>query len=139
MNDVKLLGRVAQDIELRTTPGGKPVTSFDIAVPVPSKDKDIPPDYFTIVCWDWLANFASIYLAKGRQIAVSGRLTTRKFTDKDGKNRKIIEIKANEIYFADSNTASNGNQTNGTNQSEPVEPATPPTFEELSNSDDLPF
>lgn len=139
MNDVKLLGRVAQDIDLRTTLSGKPVTSFGLAVPVPSKDKETMPDFFPIVCWGELATFASRWLGKGRQIVVSGRLTTRRYTDKDGKDRKIIEVTAREIFFADSNTASNGNQTNGTNQSEPVEPATPPTFEELSNSDDLPF
>lgn len=138
LNDVKLMGRVAQNIEPRSTTSGKPVTSFDLAVPVPSKDKDTPPDYFTIVCWDWLANFAVNYLTKGRQIVVSGRLTTRRYTDKDGNNRKTIEIKANEIFFADSNS---GNQTNNTNQSNLTQNAQPAhaNYEEVGEGDDLPF
>lgn len=49
-NHVGLLGRLAQDIELRYTQGGTPVASFDLAVQVPSKERDTPPDYIPIVC-----------------------------------------------------------------------------------------
>lgn len=45
-NHVRLLGRLAQEPELRYTQNGVPVASFDLAVQVPSKDKNTPPDYY---------------------------------------------------------------------------------------------
>ena len=47
-NHVGLLGRLAQEPEIRYTTGGTPVARFDLAVPVPSKKKDTPPDYIPV-------------------------------------------------------------------------------------------
>lgn len=108
-NHVGLLGRLAADPEKRYTQSGIPMATFDLAVPVPSKDKDTPPDYFTVVCWRETAEFVGRYLTKGRQILVEGRLTARRYTDRDGKNRKVVEVTANHVYFADSgNGGGNG-------------------------------
>ncbi len=136
LNDVKLLGRLAQDIDLKMTTNGTPVTAFDLAVPVPSKDKNTPPDYIPIVCWGELAKFAERWLGKGRQIVVSGRITTRKYTDKDGNHRKVVEVRAREIFFADSNNSNN--QSNGTQNAQPAQ-ATAENYEEVGAEDDLPF
>ena len=84
-NRVGLLGRLAQEPEIRYTTGGTPVARFDLAVPVPSKKKDTPPDYIPVVCWDKWADFCGKYLTKGRQVVVEGRITTRKWQDNDGK------------------------------------------------------
>lgn len=105
LNTVNLLGRLAQDPELRSTATGTSVTSFDLAVNVPSKDRETPPDYIPIVCWGQTAEFACRYLTKGRQIVVEGRISTRKWTDNDGKNRKAVEVTASRLHFADSNKA----------------------------------
>ena len=102
LNSVHLLGRLAQDPELRYTQTGTAVTSFDLAVPVPSKDNNTPPEYLPIVCWEKTAEFVAQYLRKGRQIVVDGRLTTRKRTDNEGKTRKFVEVTASRIMFADS-------------------------------------
>lgn len=136
MNSVQLLGRIAQDITLKMTTNGTPVTAFDLAVPVPSKDKNTPPDYIPIVCWGELAKFAERWLGKGRQIVISGRITTRKYTDKDGNNRKVVEVTAREIFFADSNNSNNQSQNNGA-QNTPN--AQPESYEEIGTEDDLPF
>ena len=85
LNHVELLGRLAQEPEIRYTQGGTPVASFDLAVQVPSKNKDAAPDYIPIVCWRERAEFCGRYLSKGRQIVVEGRISTRKW--KDEKNR----------------------------------------------------
>lgn len=130
LNSVNLLGRLAQDPELRSTPEGKSVTNFNLAVPKPSKDKETPPDYIPIVCWDQTAEFVSRYLTKGRQIVVKGRISTRKWVDADGKNRKAVEVTASRIYFADSNRADD--------DAAPQQPANVEGFA-AGDDDDLPF
>ena len=80
----------------------------DLAVQVPSKDKNTPPDYIPIVCWQEQAEFVSRYLTKGRQIVVEGRLSTRKYTGSDNKNHKVVEVKASRICFADSGQGGGG-------------------------------
>lgn len=105
LNKTILLGRLAQDPTVRLTQSGVSVAYFDLAVNVPSKDKNTPPDWIPIVCWRETADFAGRYLTKGRQIVVEGRITTRKYTAQDGSNRKVVEVVASHIYFADSGKA----------------------------------
>lgn len=130
LNTVNLMGRLAQDPELRSTTGGTSVTSFDLAVPIPSKDRETPPDYIPIVCWDKKAEWACRYLTKGRQIVVEGRISTRKWTDNEGKNRKAVEVTASRLYFADSNKA--------TDNGAPQQPTNADSFD-AGTDDDLPF
>lgn len=113
LNSVILLGRLAQDPELKQTTSGKSVTSFDIAVQVPSADRSAPPDYIPIVCWNGTAEMACRHLAKGRQIVVEGRLSTRKYTDNDGNPRKVMEVIASRLHFADSKPAEATQSTGG--------------------------
>lgn len=129
LNSVNLLGRLAQDPELRHTGNGTPVTSFDLAVNVPSADQNTAADFIPIVCWKNTAEFAERYLSKGRQIVVEGRIKTRKYTDRDGNNRKAVEVVASRLYFADSNN----------NGADNTEPAQIDDFVEMPNDDDLPF
>lgn len=142
LNHVALLGRLAQEPELKMTQKGTSVTNFDLAVTVPSKEQNKAPDFIPVVCWGNTAEFVSKYLAKGRQIVVEGRLSTRKYTDNDGKNRKVVEVVASNIYFADSG---NREGDNGNSQQVPdVAPAyqipdPAPAFEELKPDEDLPF
>lgn len=84
------------------------MANFDLAVQVPSKDKNTPPDYIPIVCWDKWAEFTGRYLTKGRQIVVEGRLSTRKYTGSDGKTHKVVEVNASRLYFADSGQGGSG-------------------------------
>ena len=62
LNHVTLLGRMAQEPEIRYTTSGTPVASFDLAVQVPSKDRNTPPDNIPIVCWRDQAEFCGRYL-----------------------------------------------------------------------------
>lgn len=105
LNSVNLLGRLADTPELRSAGAGTSVTSFDLAVNAPSKDREAPPEYIPIVCWGKTAEFACQYLTRGRQIVVEGRISTRKWTDADSKNRKAVEVTASRLHFADSNRA----------------------------------
>lgn len=139
LNHVTLLGRLAGDVDHQYTQTGIPWARFDLVVPIPSKDKDTPPDYFTIVCWRETADFAARYLGRGRQIVVEGRLTARRYVDKEGKNRKVVEVTANRLYFADS--GSGGGNAGGYQASAPAAPAPAPQDTGFTQVDDdeLPF
>lgn len=97
MNDVKLIGRLANDPELNYTPGGATVVHFDLAVAKKTSDRNAPPDYYPITCWNNTAEFAHKYLTKGRMIAIDGHLGTNKWRDKFDQNRKDITITADNI------------------------------------------
>lgn len=137
LNSVHLLGRMAQDPELRSTQTGIHVTSFDLAVPVPSKDKSAPPDYIPIVCWSDQADFACKYLTKGRQVVVDGRLTTRKYTDSEGKNRKVVEVVAHRVFFADAGNG--GNASKADDQNSDFMSTAESGFMGVSSDEHLPF
>lgn len=107
-NHTGLLGRLAQNPEITYTDGGVPRCAFDLAVPVPSKDRDTPPDYIPIVCWRDQAEFVARYLTKGRQVVVEGHITARKYTTQDGQRRKAVEVVADRIHFADSGSNRDG-------------------------------
>lgn len=98
LNSVNLQGRLAESPELRYTQGGVPVVRFGLAVE--GAGKEAPTDFFTIVCWRETAEFVARYLTKGRQIVVEGRLTTNKWTDKNGCKRKDVEVTAHRVHFA---------------------------------------
>ena len=106
LNTVHLMGRLVADPELRRTQSGIPVCSFRLAV-----DRDYlssgtrETDFFDVVSWRSTAEFVSRYFAKGRMAVVDGRLQTRSWTDRDGKNRVSVETVAENIYFGDSKPA----------------------------------
>lgn len=133
MNKVCLIGNICNDVELRTTQTAKSVCSFNLAVRRPySKDTT---DFFTIVCWGKNAESVSQYCGKGSRIAVSGMLTSRKYTDKDNNNRTAIEVSAEEVTFLNNKT------DEGAAPSTPAPPysATREEFEEMTEDSDLPF
>ena len=98
LNSVNLQGRLAESPELRYTQGGVSVVRFGLAVEGTSKDA--PADFFTIACWREQAEFVARYLTKGRQVIVEGRLTTNKWTDKNGCKCKDVEVTAHQVHFA---------------------------------------
>lgn len=111
MNSVKLSGRLTADPELKMTPQNVAVTTFILAVD--RRTKEDKADFPTIVAWRQTAEFASRYLSKGRRIIVEGELRTRTYEDREGKKRKVTEVEATNIEFADSKPADapGGNNT----------------------------
>ena len=96
INRVVLVGRLTRDPELKTTTTGKSVCDFGIAVTKRIKPTDGSPDadFFNVSAWNQTAEYVSNYLHKGRLVAVDGRLQSRKYTAKDGTNREVIEVVA---------------------------------------------
>lgn len=99
INRVVLTGRLTHDPQLRTTPNGKNVCDFQIAVTKRFKPTDGSPDadFFRVIAWGPTADFVSNYLTKGRLIGVDGRIQSRKYTASDGTNRDVVEIVAETV------------------------------------------
>ena len=88
MNKVILVGRLAQDPEVRYTQSGKAVASFSLAVSrYGGGAQNDTTDFIPIVAWEKLAEICGNNLTKGRRILVEGRLQIRSYEGNDGQNR----------------------------------------------------
>lgn len=94
MNRVILVGRLGKDVELRYTQGGKAVAQFSLAT---SDAKNT--DWHNIVAWEKTAEACKKFLAKGRQVAIDGRISYRTYEDKQGTKKYITEIVALHVEF----------------------------------------
>ena len=108
LNHITLAGRLVADPELRRTQRGIAVASFNLAVDqdYKSQNGDRGVDFIPIVVWRNTAEFAEKYFEKGQMAIVSGRLTSRRYEDKNGNKRTAYEVVADHIYFAGSKTKS---------------------------------
>ena len=99
LNRVILMGRITADPELKTTNTGVSVTSFSIAVDrnYVKQGEERKADFFNIVCWRSTAEFVCRYFGKGSLIAVEGQLQSRQFQAKDGSNRYVVEVVADNV------------------------------------------
>ena len=124
MNKAILIGRLTRDPELRSTPAGRNVCQFSIAVnrTFTNANGDREADFINCVVWDKQAENLVKYQKKGNQIAVDGRIQTRNYEDKDGKRVYVTEILANNISFLDSKGSSAGNSNSFNNFNNLPEP-----------------
>ena len=104
INRVVLTGNLTRDPELRTLPSGMSVCSLRIASNTRRKDNSSgewvdKPNYFDVTIWGRQGENAAQYLAKGRPVALDGRLEWREWQDKEGNNRQSVEIVADNIQF----------------------------------------
>lgn len=104
LNHITIMGRIAQDIELRRTNSGTAVANIAVAVERDFKNDagEKETDFIEVVAWKGTAEFAHKHLGKGRMVVISGRLQIRKYIDKDGNKRSAAEVVAESLYFADS-------------------------------------
>lgn len=110
LNICALQGRLARDPELRQTTTGKQVATFTLAVDRGRKGasgKSVA-DWIQVIAWERAAEFAYKWLTKGQMVAVDGRLQSRTYTAKDGTNRTVLEVVANNINFCGSKADSTG-------------------------------
>ena len=110
VNKVILIGNLGQDPEVRYMPTGGAVTNVSIATSESWKDKSSgqmqeKTEWHRVVFFNRLAEIAGEYLRKGSKVYVEGRLQTRKWQGKDGKDNYTTEIVANEMQMLDSRGA----------------------------------
>lgn len=132
MNSVTVIGRLVADPELRYLNNGTAVTSIRIAVDrAGNKQEDgtFAAGFFDVTCWGRTAELVAEYLAKGRQLGVSGELRHNTWKDRDtGDNRSRVEINARNITFVGNRGEDGGGGSPPRNDEPPMNP-----------DDDIPF
>ncbi|MDR3179154.1 MAG: single-stranded DNA-binding protein [Oscillospiraceae bacterium] len=103
LNSSILMGRLTSNPELRHTSNDIAVTSFTLAVdrPYSSQGGEKITDFIDIVAWRKTAEFVCKYFFKGQLVAVEGSLQTRMYQDREGIKRKVFEIVASSVHFAE--------------------------------------
>lgn len=137
MNQVILIGRLANDPELSYTPqSGTAVCRFTLAVN--RMRREDPADFIRITVWGKIAESCNTYLSKGRQAAVHGRIQTGSYTNRDGAKVYTTEVVASQVEFLGSSS--------GQQQAAPQEPTSgvQQSFSDMPDAfqaaeDDIPF
>lgn len=120
-NRVILVGNLTRDPEIRYVGSGAAVTKFTLAVNRRSKNQE-ETTFVDIVAWDKLAETANTYLHRGSSVLIEGRLSIRKYEDKDGNKRSATEIVASSLQMLDrrgdaSASGGSGSESSGRGQS----------------------
>lgn len=106
INTVALMGRMAADPELRTTTKGDEVVSFTLALDAGYGDKKTT-SWVDCVAFKGSAKFVSTYFRKGSMIAITGRISTRNYEDKNGAKRKSTEVICESVSFCGDKQSNN--------------------------------
>lgn len=112
MNKLTIIGNLTGEPELRTTPSGKQVCSFTVAVNRRKKIEGQPDaDFFRVSAWDQLGINCNSYLAKGRKVCVIGSVSARAYQTQNGENRASLEVMAQDVEFLSPKEADQGGMT----------------------------
>jgi single-strand DNA-binding protein len=134
VNKVIVLGNLGRDPELRYTPNGTAVANFTIATNETWKDRDGQKQEHTewhrIVVWGKLAEICGEYLRKGRQVYIEGTLRSRSYKDKEGVEKNVTEIRADNMVMIGRGDGSGSDSGRGNSTSEKA-----PEY----SDDDIPF
>ncbi len=149
INKVTLIGNLGRDPEIRRLENGAAVAKFSVATNENYKDKagewQTVTEWHEIIAWRNLAERAERDLKKGKLVFIEGKLTHRKYQDKDGNDRYVTEVVANLIRLLEKRENSGSYNTNfpsaehapASQKEETATPAAPSSTAEAE--DDLPF
>ena len=148
VNKVILIGNLGQDPEVKYMPNGNAVANVTVATSESWKDKNTgenvdKTEWHRVVFFRRLAEIVGEYLKKGSKVYIEGKLQTRKWQDKNGKDNWTTEIIANEMQMLDSRGGGSGdfNQSQGgggqQQSSAPSQAAPAPANNDFD--DDIPF
>ena len=139
MNEVTIIGRIATDIELRTTQNGIAHASFKVAVDRKYKGQDGKKisDFLQVAAWRQSAEFVSKYGNKGDRVAVHGSIQSRSYDAQDGTKRYITEIVSDNIELFGSSKRESENNAGTASKAKAT--SANDGFVEVDETDDLPF
>jgi single-strand DNA-binding protein len=135
-----LIGNLGKDPEVRYTASGTAVAGFSLATSDRIKNKngewEDRTEWHNITLWGRLAEIAGEYLAKGKSVYIEGRLQTRKWQDRDGKDRYTTEIVGDRMQMLSGKGEGGGRPQGGRSDGNDA-----PAFEEppFNPDDDIPF
>ena len=138
------IGRLGQDPDIRTTPSGQTVATFNLACQDDYQDqhgqKIERTEWIRIVIWGKAAEVFARYTHKGSRVYIEGKLTTRKWQDKNGNDRYVTEVLAEHFEFLDGKPAEVTAGPSSPRQSRPERGAVPSSATPPSDfDDDIPF
>jgi single-strand DNA-binding protein len=144
VNKAIILGSLGQDPDIRYTAGGAAVANISIATNEQWKDKESGEmqertEWHRVVFFGRLAEIVGEYLRKGSQVYVEGRIQTRKWQDKEGKDRYTTEIVANEMQMLGSKSGGTTASFDQSQQPQQSAPAAPAKGSNDDFDDDIPF
>ncbi|MBN8701936.1 MAG: single-stranded DNA-binding protein [Bacteroidetes bacterium] len=143
VNKVILVGNLGKDPEVRYLEGGTAVANFSLATTESYKDKTgkrvDQTEWHNVVAWRGLAEVAEKYLRKGMQVFIEGKIRTRKWQDKEGKDRYTTEILADNLTILGKKEDNGGGQASGSSMSSSNVSAEAPITADDGSVDDLPF
>lgn len=148
VNKVILIGNLGQDPEVRYMPNGNAVANITVATSESWKDKNTgeqinKTEWNRVIFFRRLAEVVGEYLHKGSKIYIEGKLQTRKWQDKNGKDNWTTEIIANEMQMLDSQGKGSGDGYSNKSAQQKSAPASdkpakqPPVQNDFD--DDIPF
>ena len=112
MNSVQLIGRLTKDPEVRYTDGGASIARFSIAVDRRFKQEGgESADFINCVAFGKTAEFIEKYFTKGKKIALTGRIQTGNYTNKDGQKVYTTDVVVETTEFVESKSVSGANET----------------------------
>jgi single-strand DNA-binding protein len=146
INRVVLTGNLTRDPELRSLPSGMSVCSLRVACNTRRKDNSSgewvdKPNYFDVTVWGAQGENCARFLAKGRPVAIDGRLEWREWQAQDGAKREAVEIVADSVQFLGSRDGGGGGDFGGGggNQFVPAGAAQEAADFPAAADDDIPF
>ena len=103
MNKIIVIGHLGRDPEMRYTPNGQSVTSFSVAssrrYTTSAGEQKEETEWFNVSAWGKLGETCNQFLAKGRQVYVEGRLSSRTYEGRDGQTRVSMDISLTDVQF----------------------------------------
>jgi single-strand DNA-binding protein len=105
LTKIMLIGNLGTDPEMRFTPSGNPVTSFNVATnrvyTTSDGERKQETEWFRVTAWRKQAESCNQFLTKGKLVYVEGSLRTRTWEDRDGQRRTTLEVNADRVLFLD--------------------------------------
>ena len=149
VNKVILIGNLGRDPEIRYAPSGSAICNVSIATTRQGKDRNTgerteETEWHRVVFFDRLAEIAGEYLKKGRPVYVEGRLRTRNWQDKDGRDVFTTEIVGEQMQMLGGREGEQGSapasrqQSQGQQRQQPARQAPPPAGHD-DFEDSIPF
>ena len=134
MNNISVAGNISKDAETRFLQDGTPVASFSVA---DNQGKDKPAIFWNCQLFGKRAESLAPYLTKGQAVTVTGSVTQRSYTDKNGQERTSMDLRVNDLKLQGGKREEAAPQTNRKHDAARArQPAAPADFDDGS---DIPF